>query len=130
MAKKSKRNKKDIQMDNKLDKLLSDEYGERFGNEKIIQSNIAEAALEYSKLFGANKNLYRTIASLIDGLKPGKRRLFYSWWELENKPTNTKRETLNRLRSIKVDRLSIIILMEIQQLMMLLVEKDNIGLIM
>ena len=106
MAKKSKRNKKDIQMDNKLDKLLSDEYGERFGNEKIIQSNIAEAALEYSKLFGANKNLYRTIASLIDGLKPGKRRLFYSWWELENKPTNTKRETLNRLRSIKVDRLS------------------------
>ena len=106
MAKKSKRNKKDIQMDNKLDKLLSDEYGERFGNEKIIQSNIAEAALEYSKLFGANKNLYRTIASLIDGLKPGKRRLFYSWWELENKPTNTRRETLNRLRSIKVDRLS------------------------
>lgn len=106
MAKKSKRNKKDIQMDNKLDKLLSDEYGDRFGNERIIQSNIAESALEYSKLFGANKNLYRTIASLIDGLKPGKRRLFYSWWELENKPTNTKKETLNRLRSIKVDRLS------------------------
>lgn len=106
MAKKSKRKSKDIQMDKKLDLLLVNEYGEIFGNEKITEVNIADADLEYSKLFGANKNLYRTIASLADGLKPGKRRLLYSWWELEHKPMNTKRETLSKLKSIKVDRLS------------------------
>ena len=67
---------------------------------------VGDADLEYSKLFGANKNLYRTIASLADGLKPGKRRLFYSWWELEHKPISTKRETISKLRFIKVDKLS------------------------
>lgn len=106
MGKKSKRKNIDIEMGKKLDKLFDEEYGERFGNEKIIQQNVAEAALEYSKLFGANKNLYRTIASLSDGLKPGKRRLLYSWWELEHRPSNTKKETLNKLKSIKVDKLS------------------------
>ena len=78
MAKKSKRSKKDELMDKKLDKLFSDEFGDRFGNEKIIQMNIADAVMTYSKLFGANKNLYRTIASIIDGMKPGKRRLFFT----------------------------------------------------
>ena len=106
MAKKSKRKSKDIKMDKKLDLMLNNEYGEIFGNEKVTEVNIADADLEYSKLFGANKNLYRTIASLADGLKPGKRRLLYSWWEAEHKPTNTKKETLNKLKSIKVDKLS------------------------
>ena len=106
MSKKSKRSKKDTLMDKKLDNLFLEEYGKKFGNERIIQMNIADAALQYSKVFGANKNLYRTIASLVDGLKPGKRRLFYSWWEMEGKPSNTKRETLNKLRFIKLDRLS------------------------
>ena len=104
--KQTKRNKKDIKMSNNLDKKFSDMYGERFGNERITRMNVAQASLEYSQVFGANKNLYRTIASLIDGLKPGKRRLFYSWWELENKPMNTERSTLNRLKFIKVDKLS------------------------
>ena len=39
-------------------------------------------------------------------VKPGKRRLFYSWWELENKPMNTEKSTLNRLKYIKVDKLA------------------------
>ena len=91
MTKKSKRKSKDIKMDKKLDLMLNNEYGEIFGNEKITEVNIADADLEYSKLFGANKNLYRTIASLADGLKPGKRRLLYSWWEAEHKPTNTRK---------------------------------------
>lgn len=104
--KKSKRNSKDLKMEKKLQTRLMEEYGETFGNERVTKMNIADASLDYSKLFGANKNLYRTIASISDGLKPGKRRLFYSWWELEHKPTNTKRETLNKLKSIKVDKLS------------------------
>lgn len=106
MAKKSKRKAKDKKMTSNLDAKFREEFGERFGNERIIQMNVADANLEYMQIFGANKNLYRTVASLIDGLKPGKRRLFYSWWELEKKPTNTNRETLNRLKSIKVDKLS------------------------
>ena len=110
MAKKksttSKRSKKDITMSKNLDSKFNDEFGERFGNEKITRVNVADADLEYSQIFGANKNLYRTIASMIDGLKPGKRRLFYSWWELENKPMNTDSVTLKKLKFIKVDKLS------------------------
>ena len=40
-------------------------------NEKIIKQNVAEAAEAYSCIFGANKNLYRTIPSLQDGLTNG-----------------------------------------------------------
>ena len=39
--------------------------------EKIIQKNIADEAERYSCIFGANKNLYRTIPSLQDGLTNG-----------------------------------------------------------
>ena len=55
-------------MTKNLDDKFSEVYGERFGNERITRMNVADASLEYSQLFGANKNLYRTIASLIDGL--------------------------------------------------------------
>lgn len=73
---------------------------------RVIKQNVADAALEYMQIFGANKNLYRTMASLIDGMKPGKRRLIYSWWELNGRPSNTKPETLKRLKKFKVERLS------------------------
>lgn len=36
--------------------------------EKIIRENVADAAEKYSCIFGANKNLYRTIPSMQDGL--------------------------------------------------------------
>ena len=39
--------------------------------EKIIQQNVAEAAESYSCIFGSNKNLYRTIPSMQDGLTGG-----------------------------------------------------------
>ena len=42
--------------------------------EKIYKKNIADACEEYSKIFGANKNLYRIMPNLIDGLKPVQRR--------------------------------------------------------
>ena len=101
--KKKSKNKKIF---DELDKKLTEEYGEIFGNEKITRVNIADADLEYSKLFGANKNLYRTICSMIDGLKPGGRRLLYAWWDLEKRPMNTKPETLKKLNSIKCSKIS------------------------
>lgn len=73
---------------------------------RVIKQNVADAALECMQIFGANKNLYRTMASLIDGMKPGKRRLIYSWWELNGRPSNTKPETLKKLKKFKVERLS------------------------
>lgn len=76
------------------------------GNEKITDVNVAEADLDYIKLFGANKNLYRTIPSLQDGLKPSSRRLFYTWWLHEKKPQNTNTATLNRLKFYKVNEIS------------------------
>lgn len=45
---------------------------------KIYQRDIAEACEEYSKIFGANKNLYRIIPSMQDGLKPVQRRFLYA----------------------------------------------------
>ena len=111
MAKKkkpTKRKKADQKMFDQLDAKFAAELNEQqtFGNEKITCHNVADADLEYMEIFGANKNLYRTIASLSDGMKPGARRLFYSWWELEHKPTKTDRTTLNKLKFIKVDKLS------------------------
>ena len=56
---KTKRNKKDEKMSKKLDAKFSEVYGERFGKEKITQVNAADGDLEYSQIFGANKNLAR-----------------------------------------------------------------------
>lgn len=104
---KDKRNKKDIKMHKELDKKFSEEYGETFGNETVIKMNVADANKEYMEVFGANKNLYRTIPSLISGLKPGEQRVLFSWWhDLEHCPMNTKRETLNKLKYYRVDKLS------------------------
>jgi DNA gyrase subunit A len=74
--------------------------------ETITNQNVADAVLEYSCLFGANKNVYRIAASLNDGLKPGRRRLYWSWWLNEKKPKDTSKETLKKLRSIKAGTLS------------------------
>ena len=73
MAKKkkpTKRKKADQKMFDQLDAKFADELGEiqTFGNERIEQVNIADADLDYVEIFGANKNLYRTIASMTDGL--------------------------------------------------------------
>ena len=73
MAKKkkpTKRKKADQKMFDQLDAKFAAELNEQqtFGNEKITQHNVADADLEYMEIFGANKNLYRTIASLSDGL--------------------------------------------------------------
>lgn len=110
MAKKkeSKRSSKDIKMQKNLDKKFSD-LGlgtETIGNEKVTQQNVGDSVVELMKLYGANKNLYRTIPHLISGLKPGKQRLFYTWWISEGRPMNTDPATLKKLKFIKVDKLS------------------------
>lgn len=51
---------------------------------KIEQRDVAEACTEYLNIFAANKNLYRVIPSLIDGLKPGLRRILYSMYIMGN----------------------------------------------
>ena len=100
--KKSKRNKKDNKMLDNLNSHFNDAYGERIGTERVIQMNIADADREYTQIFSANKNLYRHIPSLLDGMVPGKRRLFYSMWEDSGKPTSTDRSTLKRIQFKKV----------------------------
>ena len=75
-------------------------------SEKLTQQNVADATLEYSCLFGANKNVYRIAPSLQDGIKPGKRRLYWSWWLSEKRPKDTSKETLKKLRFIKAGTIS------------------------
>ena len=50
---------------------------------KVTQEDVGYAAEEYTKLFGANKNLYRIMPSLIDGLKPVTRRILYASYLLK-----------------------------------------------
>lgn len=103
----SKKKSKKDKMNEKLDQKFRDILGEteKFGNETIVQKNVAEADNDYLKLFGANKNIARITPSLLDGLRPGKRRLFYSWWVNYNKPTNTKPETMRRVTMRKVNKI-------------------------
>ena len=71
-AKKSKRLKKDLKLEKNLEEKFNKAFPnhtKRFGNEIIEQVNVADANMEYTKIFGANKNLYRSIASLQDGKK-------------------------------------------------------------
>ena len=67
----------------------------------LIQVNVSQAAEEYACIFGANKNLYRVTPSMQDGLRPGKRRMLYTWWSRNGKPTDTRPETLAKLRNSK-----------------------------
>lgn len=50
---------------------------------KVTQEDVGYAAEEYTKLFGANKNLYRIMPSMIDGLKPVTRRILYATYLLK-----------------------------------------------
>lgn len=72
-----------------------------YGNEIISREEASYAARDYSRLFGANKNLYRVIPSIQDGMKPSLRRLLWSWWLSEGKPQNIKPETLRKLKFYK-----------------------------
>lgn len=45
---------------------------------KTYQRDLAESCEEWVKIYGANKNLYRIMPSMQDGLKPVQRRFLYS----------------------------------------------------
>lgn len=102
---KSKRSKSDIKMSRNLDMKFAENFGEseRFGNEIVTQQNVADAAMDLSRKFGANKNLYRTTPNLISGLKPGHTRLLYSWWEKDNCPSNTSKEQMVKVKNHKIE---------------------------
>lgn len=44
----------------------------------IVEKEVGSLCKSYNQIFGANKNLYRVIPSLIDGLKPVTRRALYT----------------------------------------------------
>ena len=51
-------------------------------NKNIEEVNISDTCKEYMQIFGANVNILRHTPFLIDGLKPGARRLLYTMWEI------------------------------------------------
>lgn len=74
--------------------------------EKISHMNIADASIDYMTLFGMNKNVLRVTPSFFDGMKPGKRRMFWAWWQNSGKIESTKPSQLKKLRFSKVDIIS------------------------
>ena len=70
--------------------------------EHIIEREIDEACTEYQCIFGANKNLYRYIPSVVDGLKPVQRRALYAMW-VNNVTGPNNRKKLNQVNGYTVD---------------------------
>lgn len=71
---------------------------DQVNKDRVAEINVALAAEEFACIYGANKNLYRILPSLQDGLRPGKRRMLYAFWELNKRPQNTKPETISKLK--------------------------------
>lgn len=61
---------------------------------KTTKMNVADASKMYMQLFGANKNLYRAIPSVIDGCKPVTRRFLYVAYKTSARTTLTKVKVL------------------------------------
>ena len=57
---------------------------------KIVVKNIADACEEYYKIFGANRNLFRVMPGLVDGLRPVNRRILYAMYLGKARNTMTK----------------------------------------
>ena len=57
---------------------------------RVENVNLGEFNEEDMKIFGANKNLYRAIPSMIDGLKPVARRILYTMYISSAKTKMTK----------------------------------------
>lgn len=57
-------------------------------NEKYEDAEIGQLCRDYMIIFGLNNNIMRHIPSLYDGLKPGERRILYSMYNSDLKPTS------------------------------------------
>lgn len=66
----------------KFDSQKSPQYLPEVYNKNVSEANISETCKEYMLLFGGNVNILRHTPFLVDGLKPGARRLLYTMWEL------------------------------------------------
>lgn len=64
-------------------------------NETFIDENIAELAKRYDKIRGANVNISRITAELIDGLKPVQRRSLYIMFQKDQGKTFRKLATIS-----------------------------------
>ena len=62
--------------------------------EKVEIHNIADICKTWNQICGANKNLYRSVPSMVDGLKPGARRLLYTMYKEYNKNSFAKVATI------------------------------------
>lgn len=52
--------------------------------DEVESFDVAEASEEWVKVFAANKNVYRTLPNIIDGLKPVQLRILYSLYTNES----------------------------------------------
>lgn len=64
------------------------------GSSGIDVANLADNSENAMKIFGANKNLYRSIPSMIDGLKPVHRRILYTMYRSKARTQNVKMATV------------------------------------
>lgn len=65
----------------KFDVKKSSQYTEIY-DKNVSEENISDMCTEFMKIFGANVNILRHTPFLIDGLKPGARRLLYTMWDI------------------------------------------------
>lgn len=66
----------------KFDVKKSPQYIEEIYNANVSEENMSDMCTEFMKIFGANINILRHTPFLIDGLKPGARRLLYTMWDI------------------------------------------------
>ena len=51
-------------------------------DKQIVTENIGDLCTKYMQLYGANNNLMRHVPFLMDGLKPGERRILYTLYKI------------------------------------------------
>lgn len=61
-------------------KKVSNVLNPHFTGEDMLEFNVADASLEYTLVFGANKNIARSQPFLFSGLKPVQQRVIYDLW--------------------------------------------------
>lgn len=58
---------------------------------EVSNFDVGEVCEEWMMIFGSNKNVYRTVPNVIDGLKPVQRRILYALYTNENHGTKNRK---------------------------------------